>query len=111
VLSFFPGSGEAGDNNSTDYHGLGAFVGFISGNVLVILLGLMHRHLGVTRRLGRTLVVAGMLGFGFLVAYMAVLASEAGVLIGLVERGIIYPFLFGFILVGTALRRHRTPAR
>ena len=31
-----------------------------------------------------------------------------GILIGLAERGIVYPFLIGFIVVGAALRQRRT---
>ena len=104
VLAFFPGSGEATDNG-TDLHGLGAFLGFFSGNVLAILLGRTHGPLGLPRRLGTALVLAGAYGLVSIAAYMAVLASGAGILIGLVERGIVYPFLIGFIALGTALRR------
>jgi hypothetical membrane protein len=111
VLAFFPGSGEATGNSATDYHGLGAFMAFISGNVLAILMGRMHRLLGFPRRLGRALVAAGILGLVSMVAYMAVLASGTGVLIGLVERGIVYPFLIGFIIVGAALRKRHIPTR
>ncbi|MEV6980621.1 DUF998 domain-containing protein [Sphaerisporangium sp. NPDC051017] len=111
VLAFFPGSGEATDNGATDYHGLGAFMGFISGNVLAILIGRMHQLLGFPRRLGRALVVAGILGLVSLVAYGAVLESGTGVLIGFVERGIVYPFLISFIIVGAALRKRHIPTR
>ncbi len=106
LVALFPGSG---DNDASDYHGLGALLAFVSGNVLVILLGRAHPLLGVSRRLGRTLVVLGVLGFASIAAFAAVLASDAGVLIGLFERGIIYPFLIGFVLVGAALRRNPVP--
>jgi hypothetical protein len=53
----------------------------------------------------------GILGLISIVAYMAVLASGAGALIGLVERGIVYPFLIGFIIVGAALRKRKRVAR
>ena len=108
VLAFFPGSGETADNG-TDFHSLGAFLGFFSGNVLAILLGRAHGLLGLPRRLGRALVVAGVYGLASIVAYMSVLESEAGVLIGLFERGIVYPFLIGFIFLGAALRKSRVP--
>ncbi|WP_061296304.1 DUF998 domain-containing protein [Herbidospora cretacea] len=99
VLAFFPGSGEA------DLHAVGAFLGFLGGNVLVILLGGAYRLLGVTRRLGRVLAAAGVLGLVSLVGYLALLESGAGILIGLVERGIVYPFLIGLILLGAAVRK------
>ena len=103
LVALFPGSG---DDGTADYHGLGAFLAFISGNVLAILLGRAHRLLGVSRRLGSTLVVLGVLGLASLVVFATVLAAGAGVLIGLVERGVIYTFLIGFIVVGTALRKN-----
>jgi hypothetical membrane protein len=107
LVALFPGSGEAFDNGTAAYHGLGAFVAFTCGNVLAIMIGRMHRRLGVSRRLGRTLVGLGITGFVSLGAFMAILASGAGVLIGFFERGVIYPFLIGFILLGVALRQRR----
>jgi hypothetical membrane protein len=101
LVALFPGSGEASATGA--YHGLGAFTAFAAGNVLVILLGRAHRFLGVSRRLGRALVLLGVLGFASLAAFMAILASGAGVLIGLAERGVIYSFLIGLILLGAAL--------
>lgn len=104
VLAFFPGSGDTADT-ATDYHGMGAFLAFIGGNVLAVLIGAAHRLLGLSRGLGRVLVAAGVVGLVSLVGYMALLESGAGILIGLVERGVVYPFLIGFVLVGAALRR------
>jgi hypothetical membrane protein len=101
VVALFPGSGDTG--GSVDYHGLGAVVAFVSGNVLVIVLGTSYRLLEVSRRLGRTLVALGILGLASILAYGV--ATDAGVLIGLTERGIIYSFLLGFILLGAALRK------
>ncbi|MFJ6673076.1 DUF998 domain-containing protein [Actinosynnema sp. NPDC091369] len=110
LLAFHPGSGEAADSGATDLHGLGAFLAFLGGNVLAILIGRTHELLGLSRGLGRGLVAAGVLGLVSIAAFAAVLASDAGILIGLVERGIVYPFLIGFIVVGAALRKRRTPA-
>jgi hypothetical membrane protein len=104
LVALFPGSGEAFDNGTAAYHGLGAFTAFGAGNVLSILLGRSHRLLGFPRRLGRALVALGTLGFVSLVAFMAVLGSGTDVLIGFFERGIIYPFLIGFMVLGVALR-------
>jgi hypothetical membrane protein len=106
VVALFPGSG---DDGTADYHGLGALAAFISGNVLAILIGTAHRPLGLPRRVGTAAVVLGALGLVSLVAFFAVLASGAGILIGLTERGIVYPFLISFACVGAALRRR--PAR
>ncbi len=59
VLSLFPGSGEPVDEGAVDYHSLGALLGFVGGNVLVILLGRLHRFAGFSRNLGRGLIAAG----------------------------------------------------
>ncbi|GIM92263.1 DUF998 domain-containing protein [Paractinoplanes toevensis] len=107
LVGLFPGSAEALDDGTGAYHGLGAFTAFVGGNVLAILLGRAHRLLGVPRRVGRVLVGLGTLGFVSLVAFVADLGSGADVLIGLVERGVIYPYLIGFIVLGAALRTTR----
>ncbi|MEV7971438.1 DUF998 domain-containing protein [Sphaerisporangium sp. NPDC088356] len=111
LVALFPGSGEALENGTAAYHGLGAFAAFICGNILVILIGRTYQSLGIPRGLGRALVVLGILGLVSLVAFMADLSSEAGVLIGLFERGAVYSVTLGLIAVGVALRRHRNPAR
>ncbi|GAA2615919.1 DUF998 domain-containing protein [Paractinoplanes durhamensis] len=97
LVGLFPGSGEAIENGTAAYHGLGAFAAFIAGNALVILLGRTYRI--------RALVVLGVVGFVSLAAFMADLASEANLLIGLVERGAVYSTVIGLITVGVALRR------
>jgi hypothetical protein len=98
LLAFFPGSGEA-TNGAVDYHGIGAFAAITGGNALVILLGR-----NTTQRLGRVLVALGVTGLISLAAFLAVVTSGAGILIGLVERGAVYPFLIGLICTGAALR-------
>ena len=105
LVAVFPGSGEAIENGTAAYHGLGAFAAFICGNILVILIGRTYQFLGVTRRLGRALVILGIFGLVSLVAFMADLSSGAGVLIGLFERGAVYSVMIGFIGVGVAVRR------
>ncbi|MFD9701462.1 DUF998 domain-containing protein [Lentzea sp. NPDC059081] len=104
TLGFFPGSGEPADGG-TDFHALGALAAFLSGNVLSILLGGAHRTLGFSRRLGTGLKIAGVYGLLSIPVYLTVASSEAGTLIGLVERGIVDPFLIGFLVLGNALRR------
>ena len=104
LVALFPGSGEAFDNGTAAFHGLGAFVAFGAGNVLAIVIGRASGALGISPRLGRALWQLGVLGFVSLVAFMAILGSGAGVLIGFFERGVIYPFLIGFMVLGAALR-------
>ncbi|WP_214406782.1 DUF998 domain-containing protein [Pseudonocardia lacus] len=106
LVALHPGSG---DESTADLHGLGALAAFLSGNALVILLGRAHGPLGISRRLGRTLVGLGVLGLASIGGFAAVLASDAGILIGLVERGILYPFLVGLVALGAALRGRRAP--
>ncbi len=98
LVALFPGSSEA-----SPLHGLGALAAFGGGNVLAILLGRAHRLLGVSPQMGRALVLLGIIGFVSLVVYLTV-ATSTGVLIGFFERGVIYPFMIGFIVLGNALK-------
>jgi len=107
LLALFPGSGEAMENGTAAYHGAGAYATIIGGNVLVILLGRTYQRLGATRKLGRTLVVLGVTGLVCLAAFLAVVVAGPGLLIGLVERGAVYPFLIGLICAGASIWRRR----
>ncbi|WP_306206857.1 DUF998 domain-containing protein [Actinoplanes sp. RD1] len=105
LVGLFPGSGEAIENGTATYHGLGAFGLFIGGNVLAILLGRRHQALGLSPGTGRICVVLGALGLVSLVAFGGILAAGISVLIGFFERGAVYLFLAAFITAGSALRR------
>lgn len=107
LLGLFPGSGEAMNGGAGEFHSLGAMAAFIGGNVLAILLGRAHRHIGLSPRIGRALVAAGVIGLLSMVAYFADVISGANVLVGLVERGAVYPFLIGLICAGWTLVRSR----
>jgi hypothetical membrane protein len=108
LLAFFDGDGTATDG-AVDYHSLGALASIVGGNVLVILLGRLHRLIGVARRPGRAMVVLGALGLVSLVSFLALAGSGANVLIGLVERCAVYPVLIGLICAGVSIRNRRTP--
>jgi hypothetical membrane protein len=105
LVGLFPGSGEALENGTAAYHGLGAFAAFICGNLLVIVLGRGYEALGISSRSGRILVTLGIIGFVSLAAFMADLSTGADLLIGLVERGVVYPVVIGLIVTGVAVRR------
>ena len=93
----------SGSSDASPLYGPGALAAFGGGNALAILLGRAHRLLRLSRRLGRALVLLGILGFLSLVVYLTV-ATGTGVLIGFFERGVIYPFLIGFMVLGAALK-------
>src|SRR5687768_2375170 len=59
VLAFFPGSAEAMNDGTGAYHGLGAMAAIVGGNVLVIVLGRVHRLIGVPPKPARAMVVLG----------------------------------------------------
>ena len=103
MLALFPGSGESMTDGTGDFHLLGAITGFVGGNILAILLGSMHRRTALPSPLGKALIASGVIGLLAMAAYFADLISGANVLVGLIERGIIYPFLIGFICAGAAL--------
>ncbi|QPZ38375.1 DUF998 domain-containing protein [Paramicrobacterium chengjingii] len=115
LLALFPGSGEAMNDGTGEFHSMGAFAGFVGGNVLAIFLGVMRRRVGLSLKIGRTLTVLGCLGLVAMVGYLVDIISGANVLVGLVERGAVYPFLTGLICVGVATvnrgRRSAQPGR
>ena len=84
-------------------HALGAMGALVGGNVRSILLGRSHSSLGLSARLGRALVGFGVLGLLCMVAYFVDLGTGLAVLVGLVERGVVYPFLLGLTCVGRAI--------
>jgi hypothetical protein len=101
LLALNPGSAEEMEHGGG--HALGAMAAFIGGNLLSILLGRVHQCLGLSARLGRALVVFGAIGLLSMLAYFADVISGLNLLIGLVERGIVYPFLTGLICTGIAI--------
>ncbi|MCS7482529.1 DUF998 domain-containing protein [Umezawaea endophytica] len=107
MLGLYPGSAENAANGAPDFHALGAAMAFISGNVLAILIGRSHHLLGFSRGLGKALVLSGLLGFVSLIGYGTILANGTSPVVGLVERGIVDPFLIGLMVVGAALLRQR----
>ena len=100
LLAFFPGDGEADRLGKVDYHGLGAMAAIVGGNVLIILLGRLHRQLGA-------IVMLGAFGLVSTVAFLAVAGSGANVLVGLAERCAVYPVLIGLICAGVSVGKRR----
>nr|BFE64684.1 hypothetical protein GCM10020063_092100 [Dactylosporangium thailandense] len=110
LLALYPGSGEALDNGTGEYHSTGAFCGFIGGNVLAIVLGRRWQRIGVSQRMGRALNVVGVIGLLSMIAYLALIVSAGDSpigIIGLVERGAVHPFLIGLICAGAAISKRR----
>jgi hypothetical membrane protein len=110
LLGFFPGTGEAPDSGAVDLHSVGALAGIVGGNVLVIVLGRLHRHTHIAARTGRAMVALGVFGLISLVGFLAVAGSTAS-LIGLVERCAVYPVLIGPICAGVSIWNHRAANR
>lgn len=109
LLAFFPGSGETANNAAIDYHALGAFAGIVGGNVLIIVLGRLHRDAGITQKTGKAMVILGVIGLVALVGFLTLAGSGTNILIGLVERGAVYPLLIGLICAGVSIRNSNTP--
>lgn len=107
LLSLFPGTGEEPDSGAIDFHSVGALASIVGGNVLIVILGRLHRDMGITQKVGRVLVVLGAFGLVSLVGFLAIAGSDAG-LIGLVERCAVYPVLIGLICAGKSVRDRKT---
>jgi hypothetical membrane protein len=103
VLAFFPGDGEAERQGTFDYHGPGAMAVIVGGNILVIVLGRLHRHLGVAWKTGKIMVMLGTFGLVSTAAFLGVAGSGANVLVGLVERCAVYPVLVGLLGAGVSI--------
>lgn len=107
LLARFPGSGEAFDDGTVIYHGLGAFAVIGGGNLLAILLGRALLADRTDARPGRRLVLLGTIGLLFLTVFLATTAAGGSILTGLIERAAVYPFLIGLIWAGVALRKDK----
>ena len=105
LLGLFPGSGEAMKDGTGGFHALGAMAGFIGGNVLAIVVGSMRRRVGLSPGSGRGLVAVGVIGLVSMVAYFADVMSGANIVVGLIERGAVHPFLIGLIYAGVSIWR------
>ena len=107
LLALFPGTGEVMDDGTGYVHAVGAAAAFIGSNVLAIVLGSMHRRIGLAPKLGNALAMVGVFGLLSLVAYVADIVSGANLLVGLVERGASHPFMVGLICAGAAIWKVR----
>lgn len=113
LLALFPGSGEALTDGTGELHSIGAFAGFLGGNVLTIVLGRSRERLGLPVTTGRALVTVGIVGLVSMACYLALIVRSVdgatiGV-IGLIERGATHPFLVATLCAGAAIV-HRLPA-
>lgn len=110
LLSLFPGSGESQLDGSGDFHAIGAFGGFLGGNVLAILLGRMHARVGLSRAMGTALVVVGILGLLSTGLYLGLLVNggETIGIIGLIERDATHPFLIATLCAGVAVAKRQS---
>ncbi|MCQ8193903.1 DUF998 domain-containing protein [Streptomyces rugosispiralis] len=110
LLGLYPGSGEALNNGTGEYHSMGAFAGFIGGNVLAIVLGHRRQRIGISARMGRALITVGVIGLISMVLYlgMIVAAGDNPIgIIGLIERGAVHPFLIGLLCAGASLWKRK----
>lgn len=117
LLALFPGSGEALSDGTGELHSIGAFAGFVGGNVLAIVLGRSRDRLELPVLTERALVTVGVVGLVSMACYLAlVVRSVDGAtigVIGLVERGATHPFLIATLCAGASIARrpvHRLPA-
>ena len=108
LVGLFHGSQEALLDGTGMYHSMGAFLSFISGNILIIILstGILNNSLR------RKLIRLGSFGLFCTLAYVIILMMSIDDnpirIIGLIERGAVYPFLFGLIYYGNYLNNHQT---
>lgn len=110
MLALFPGTGEVMNSGTGYFHAAGAVAAFIGSNVLAIVLGNMHRRIGLAPTLGKVLVTVGVIGLLSMVAYFVDTISGANLLLGLIERGAAHPFMIGLMCAGAAIWSSPSPA-
>lgn len=103
-VGVFHGSGEALANGTGAYHSMGAFLAFISGNVLFGLLGTKRVGLPIDAKARGLLRILGSLGLLCTVLYVVLLIASPDnhpiIIIGLIERGAVYPMLISALYLG-----------
>nr|WP_232328002.1 DUF998 domain-containing protein [Kibdelosporangium sp. MJ126-NF4]CEL15889.1 hypothetical protein [Kibdelosporangium sp. MJ126-NF4]CTQ93814.1 hypothetical protein [Kibdelosporangium sp. MJ126-NF4] len=110
LLALYPGSGEALDNGTGEYHSMGAFAGFIGGNALAIVLGRRWQRIGISARMGRALITVGVIGLISMALYLAMIFTAGDTpigIIGLIERGAVHPFLIGLLCAGASIPKQK----
>lgn len=105
LLALNPGDGQEAAGE-VDYHSIGALASIVCGNILVIVLGRQHAAIGASRTVGRAMTILGVVGLLALPVYLSVAGSTFG-LIGLFERGTVYPLLVGQVVGGVSIWRRR----
>jgi hypothetical protein len=90
-------------------HLVGSFVAIVGGSVLAINVGRLYRLIGVSRIVGRAIVVLGIFGLVSFVVYDVVVGTNFNPLAGLLERCAVYPFLIGLIIAGASIWSRRNP--
>ncbi|MEU6610358.1 DUF998 domain-containing protein [Streptomyces shenzhenensis] len=111
LLALFPGSGEALENGTGEFHSMGAFAGFIGANTLAVVLGRRRRRIGLSPRMGAALIAVGVIGLLSMTLYLAMILTAGDTpvgIIGLIERGAVHPFLIGVICAGASLWQRQT---
>lgn len=106
LVGVFHGSGEALIDGTGMYHSIGAFMAFIAGNALLIFISRPKTGvINITKQhLYMGLGVFGLIGIViYTTAIMFAATDHQIIIIGLIERCAIYPFLVGLILVGRDL--------
>ncbi|GEP19741.1 DUF998 domain-containing protein [Pediococcus argentinicus] len=104
LVGVFHGSGEALVDGTGAYHSMGAFIAFISGNVLFWVLSSKKVGLDISDKSRSILKYLSITGLVCTVLYVTtlVLSTDAHpiIIIGLIERGAVYPMLFNAIYLG-----------
>jgi len=91
-------------------HGTGAFLSFLCGNALVVVLAVQTRALGLPAGVRVTLLTLGCIGLAALLVLVTIPALYSGAL----ERFIAYPYLAALLVLGTSIlprRRHASRDR
>ncbi|MGQ4437351.1 DUF998 domain-containing protein [Streptomyces sp. SAS_260] len=114
LVGVFQGSNANVDNGLIAFHTFGAQGVMLAGNIMAIAVGTGGTRIGLTRSRSIVSITLGTVGLIAFSLFMADVFTGWMWDIGLFERAVIYPIMFGHALLGSsvaAAQRHRATRR
>jgi hypothetical membrane protein len=108
LLGLVPGSQHSVDTGAIVYHSLGAQLAIIAGNTMAILAAAFRRQLNISRPVAVIAMSLGTMGVISMAAFLIDVRAQINFLIGVFERGAIYPFVATQIILGLGLIRRQS---
>lgn len=103
LVGIFQGSNANVANGLIAFHTYGAQGVMVAGNLMAIVVGATGARIGLSRGRAAASIGLGIVGLLSFAIFMADVFTGWAWNIGLFERGVIYPIMFGHLLLGSGL--------